>query len=215
MARAVFSPATLVASAAGSVTLGLPNDTHRTKCEQHRSVVEQALSAHSGTDVAVELIVDGGGAGPAGPRGGGAGGGSESMVAPGSTADAVAPTRSPIGDDPAPSMSAGALARDTAPQAATEVIEVTEVAPEVAHLSVVPTPETPPVANGRVIAERARSQGPAPDPDEGLQTLDETLPDDDEVDLDDLVDAPPETVKTPVDRLAEAFPGSELVDDPY
>ena len=39
------------------------------------------------------------------------------------------------------------------------------------------------------------------------------LPDDDDVDLDDLVDAPPEAVRTPMDRLAEAFPGSELVDD--
>ena len=39
------------------------------------------------------------------------------------------------------------------------------------------------------------------------------LPDDDEVDLDDLVDAPPESVKSPIDRLAEAFPGSELIDE--
>lgn len=39
------------------------------------------------------------------------------------------------------------------------------------------------------------------------------LPDDHEVDLDDLVDAPPESVKTPIDRLAEAFPGSELIED--
>ncbi len=29
----------------------------------------------------------------------------------------------------------------------------------------------------------------------------------------ELTDAPPETVKTPLDRLAEAFPGSELVND--
>jgi len=112
------------------------------------------------------------------------------------------------------SMSAGALAHDTAPQA------VAETAPDAAHLSVVPAPETPApetpsVASGRAIAEQARSQGPAPDPDEGLQTLAESLPDDDEVDLDELVDAPPEAVKTPVDRLAEAFPGSELVDDTY
>ncbi len=40
-----------------------------------------------------------------------------------------------------------------------------------------------------------------------------SLPDDDEVDIDDLVDAPPETVKTPIDRLAEAFPGSELIEE--
>ena len=36
---------------------------------------------------------------------------------------------------------------------------------------------------------------------------------DDEIDLSDLTDAPPESVKTPIDRLAEAFPGSELVSD--
>ena len=41
------------------------------------------------------------------------------------------------------------------------------------------------------------------------------LPEDHEVDLTELVDAPPETVKTPIDRLAEAFPGSELVTETY
>ena len=39
------------------------------------------------------------------------------------------------------------------------------------------------------------------------------LPDDDDVDLDDLTDAPPESVKSPIDRLAEAFPGSELIEE--
>ncbi len=79
-----------------------------------------------------------------------------------------------------------------------------------------PTPETPirsPTAVRSPSRRAARVRRPIRTT--GLQTLDETLPDDDEVDLDDLVDAPPETVKTPVDRLAEAFPGSELVDDPY
>ena len=105
-------------------------------------------------------------------------------------------------------MSAGSLAHDTAPHADREP------APDAAHLSVVPPADTH-VANGRAIAEQARSHGPEPDPDEGLQTFAEALPDDDDVDLDDLIDAPPEAVKTPVDRLAEAFPGSELIDDPY
>ena len=41
----------------------------------------------------------------------------------------------------------------------------------------------------------------------------QSTPEDDDIDLDELVDAPPETVKTPIDRLAEAFPGSELVDE--
>lgn len=38
-------------------------------------------------------------------------------------------------------------------------------------------------------------------------------PPDDEVDLDDLVDAPPEAVVSPVDRLAQAFPGSQIIDE--
>ncbi len=212
MARALFSPATFVVSAAGSVTLGLPNDAHRAKCEQHRSVVEKALSAQSGTDVTVELVVAGAGGGGGGggvATGPGSGGGGRSTITPASTSDTPASTRSPVGDDPAVSMSAGALAHDTAPRA------VAETAPDAAHLSVVPAVKKPAVASGRAIAEQARSQGPARDPDEGLQTLAETLPDDDEVDLTELVDAPPEAVKTPVDRLAEAFPGSELVDDTY
>ncbi len=37
-------------------------------------------------------------------------------------------------------------------------------------------------------------------------------PADDDIDLDDLVDAPPGSVPSTIDRLAEAFPGSELVE---
>ena len=37
-------------------------------------------------------------------------------------------------------------------------------------------------------------------------------PADDDVDLDELTDAPPEAVLSPIDRLAQAFPGSELVE---
>jgi DNA polymerase-3 subunit gamma/tau len=53
-------------------------------------------------------------------------------------------------------------------------------------------------------AESADDSPPAPNWD---------LPDDDDVDLDDLIDAPPESVKSPIDRLAEAFPGSELIEE--
>jgi DNA polymerase-3 subunit gamma/tau len=38
-------------------------------------------------------------------------------------------------------------------------------------------------------------------------------PADDDIDLHDLVDAPPDTVVSPIDRLAQAFPGSELIDE--
>ena len=38
-------------------------------------------------------------------------------------------------------------------------------------------------------------------------------PADEDIDLHDLVDAPPESVVSPIDRLAQAFPGSELMDE--
>jgi DNA polymerase-3 subunit gamma/tau len=38
-------------------------------------------------------------------------------------------------------------------------------------------------------------------------------PPDEDVDLDGLVDAPPEAVVSPVDRLAQAFPGSQIIDE--
>jgi DNA polymerase-3 subunit gamma/tau len=72
---------------------------------------------------------------------------------------------------------------------------------------------------GPVARTSARERGLAAaaagiDADGSLPTgVSAELPDDDEVDLDDLVDAPPESVKSPIDRLAEAFPGSELIEE--
>lgn len=235
MARAVYSPATHVSSAPGSVTLAAPNDAHRAKCEQHREEVESALSAHNGSPVTVALVVDGGGGGggatqPA-PDGSPSPAEASSPRSVGSESSSAAPIASApspadaVGADSVSGMSSGALAHDREP--------VPPGSADSSHLSVVPEPapaESPeprpeadgkagppdaPVANGRAIAEQARSQGPAPDPEADLQRVADTLPDDDDVDLDSLVDAPPETVKTPIDRLAEAFPGSEMVDDVY
>ncbi len=38
-------------------------------------------------------------------------------------------------------------------------------------------------------------------------------PDDDDVDITDLVDAPPESVVSPTDRLLQAFPGSQMIEE--
>jgi DNA polymerase-3 subunit gamma/tau len=38
-------------------------------------------------------------------------------------------------------------------------------------------------------------------------------PDDEDVDLNDLVDAPPESIVSPTDRLLQAFPGSQMVEE--
>jgi DNA polymerase-3 subunit gamma/tau len=68
-------------------------------------------------------------------------------------------------------------------------------------------------ANGPSPVARRRpepARHPEPDYPEVAAAV---FPDDDDVDLDDLIDAPPESVKSPIDRLAEAFPGSELIED--
>jgi DNA polymerase-3 subunit gamma/tau len=77
----------------------------------------------------------------------------------------------------------------------------------------VPRPE--PVATTRRDDEQGGSSGPIDGATAPGDTVVDShqLPDDDDVDLDDLVDAPPESVKTPIDRLAEAFPGSELIEE--
>jgi hypothetical protein len=50
--------------------------------------------------------------------------------------------------------------------------------------------------------------GPA---DAGVQRADVAL--DDEIDLADLVDAPPSSAPTSLDRLTQAFPGAQLIDE--
>ena len=178
MTRAVFSPATFVRCDASSITLSLPNETHRNKCEQHRDAVEKALSAEVGSPVSVELVAgDGAGAGAGVGVGGGGGAGGTQDRPPAEPSAAPRPTADTVASAPAPQGSAPqASASNRAPQSPVD-------------------------------------EAPMPD-DEGDAEV-YVLPEDDEVDLTDLVDAPPESVKTPIDRLAEAFPGSELIEDTY
>jgi DNA polymerase III subunit gamma/tau len=56
--------------------------------------------------------------------------------------------------------------------------------------------------------------GATADSGSGRSDVDHGQIEEDEIDLNDLVDAPPESVLSPVDRLAQAFPGAELIDDP-
>jgi DNA polymerase III subunit gamma/tau len=57
IARALYTPIDVVGGDAGSITIAVPNATHRTKCEQHRTEVEQAWSAATGRAVTIELVV--------------------------------------------------------------------------------------------------------------------------------------------------------------
>ena len=58
-ARAVYTPVDVVAVDGAAITLSVPNATHRLKCEDHRSVVEQAWTAATGRPVSIQLVVAG------------------------------------------------------------------------------------------------------------------------------------------------------------
>ncbi len=93
------------------------------------------------------------------------------------------------------------------------------VRPSVPSASVEDRPDTSsagvesssPRERGLATAAAMGAAGETADDDAPVAAID--LPDDDDVDLDDLIDAPPESVKSPIDRLAEAFPGSELIEE--
>jgi len=119
LVRAIYSVPRVLGLRDGVLTLAVPNDTHRSKCEQFRADAEAALVAVVGARVPLAFVVD-------------------------ATHD----------DEP---------------------------------------------PRGAVAA--AAPAAPAP------------VEADDDIDLNDLVDAPPESVVSPIDRLAQAFPGSEMIDE--
>ena len=208
MTRAVFSPATYVSNTDTVLTLSLPNPAHRDKCEQHRATVEQALTSAVGSPVSIELVLGGGG------ESSGSGGSPSSNLA-----TASAPPRSTEPTTPAappasePPMDPGHPAAD--PQADSVMVDDGDAPVEDAPRR---RSESPRRAAERKAAE-AQARGTPLQVGEDVPAATEAeihvLPEDHEVDLTELVDAPSETVKTPIDRLAEAFPGSELVTETY
>ncbi len=128
LVRALYAGGHVQSERDGTLTVALPNDHHRQRCEEHRPAVEAALAAATGGPVQLVLVAD------------------------------------------------AATARDD---------------------------------TGPIVAPRPPAGRRGADPTPGA-----ALPADDDIDLDELVDAPPAEVATPVDRLAEAFPGSELLDAP-
>jgi DNA polymerase-3 subunit gamma/tau len=133
LAKAVYAAARLLGERDGQLAFAVPNETHRTKCEQNRADVEAAIATQVGAKVRLVLTVDG----------------AEHDD------DNVVPMRR--------ATPTGAAGRTAAASAATD------------------------------------AAGPADDPDD--------------VDLTELVDAPPEAVLSPEERIAQAFPGAQIIDE--
>lgn len=215
MTRAVFSPATYVSNTDTTLTLALPNPVHRDKCEQHRETVETALAESVGSPVTLDLVIAGGG-GSGGDSDGSSGGG------PGGSSDDSRKSTD-RGSDAAPTPPRSVVApRDSEPidpshpAAGSRADESAESS--TADDAFEPARESPRRAAERKAAEAAANGTTSGGDDSDMMRSDaeiHVLPEDHEVDTSDLVDAPPESVKTPIDRLAAAFPGSELVTEAY
>ncbi len=94
-AKALYSAGRFVSTEGRTAVFALPNAAHCERCEDVRSVVEDAIAAHLGSPVTLSLVVDGTGDGDAAGR-------------PGTTAPSTAPS-------PARSAAAGAGLAGTAP----------------------------------------------------------------------------------------------------
>jgi hypothetical protein len=57
MARAVFTPVDVVATAGDTITLAAPNATHLAKCQEHLGEVLLACTQAVGREVTIELTV--------------------------------------------------------------------------------------------------------------------------------------------------------------
>ncbi len=64
-AKALFQAGRFMGAAGDRAEFGLPNEIHRTRCEEVRPEVEQVLSDYFGCRVGLELVVDPGAEGPA------------------------------------------------------------------------------------------------------------------------------------------------------
>ncbi len=185
MARAVYAPATFVRGTDSTLTLSVPNAVHRSKCDEQRAAVEAALAGFVGGPVTIELIDGDGG----GDDGGGGGGTSGDGRRGGGTDAQGAGT----------GQSAAAAPADRGDADPDGVADANAADPSA-------TPRQRGLAAAAALADN-------PVVEDEPTTARAEWPDDDDVDLEDLVDAPPETVKSPIDRLAEAFPGSELIEE--
>jgi DNA polymerase-3 subunit gamma/tau len=71
-AKALYQAGRFMGASEGRTEFGLPNEIHRTRCQELRPEVEQALSDHFGCPIGLDLVVDPGAVGhpviPAGDR---------------------------------------------------------------------------------------------------------------------------------------------------
>jgi DNA polymerase-3 subunit gamma/tau len=160
LVRAIYSAGSFTRHDGDAWHFAVPNAAHGDKCEQHRALVEAALTSAIGAPVRIVIGI-------------GAGAGSPADDLADEGPDTPSRPRGARAGGPGSSTAAGG--QGTAPHDTSDV-----------HSD-----------------DRSNDNSH----ERGDDTAEEAI------DPDELTDAPPEAVLSPIDRLAQAFPGSELVDD--
>jgi DNA polymerase-3 subunit gamma/tau len=202
LVRAIYSVPRNTGVRDGALVLAAPNEAHRVKCEQHRADVERAAADVVGGAVSIRVIVDHADTAPAAfdDRGGDA----DERADPAGRSPATPAAGTTGGDGPVssgrvPTPEAVATRNDHPVVHATA--SAVRAVPDFATLRAATAGEVDPVSDHLAdVVPLRREPVEVPTPD-------------DEIDLDDLVDAPPGDVLSPIERVQQAFPGSELLDE--
>lgn len=193
LVRAIFSVPRLLGVRDGALVLGVPNEPHRLRCEQYLPDVQAAVAAVIGTRIRVTVVIDGapsrddrdGGTGPADA------GVARRDATPIPIVRPLTSTSRPATSGPGGPGGTGTSGLGTSRSASRAAFDDHPLDQR----------SSPGPFDGDDVAPVVELRpGGAP-------------PQDEDIDLDDLVDAPPDSVVSPIDRLAQAFPGSELLDE--
>jgi len=117
-AKALFQAGRFVGVDDDRAIFGLPNEIHRSRCEEVRGEIESALADHFGREVGLVLVVEAG----AGDGGGTGSGGGEPSAGPPSRSPARPPGPGP-GTEPSTAAPPGVVASDPSPPGGSEDAE--------------------------------------------------------------------------------------------
>jgi len=197
LVRALYSAGSFVGNRGDTWLFSVPNEAHASKCDEHRPAVEAALSAATGARVTIEFVSGG-----------------TSILD--DHHDDHDNDHDNDGTPKLPTERAGSA--DSSPSSSTTATTTPEPTPPASSSSSSPpATSSPSPSSAPTTSTPAADRGGSAAPDRSDDDVVEPEPyvpeADEDVDLSSLTDAPPESVKTPIDRLAEAFPGSELMAD--
>lgn len=197
-AKALFQAGRFVSVEGEQAKFGLPNETHRKRCEEVRADVEAVLSEHFGRRVSLVLVVDDSTGGQAAPTGRSGPVAPDSFVPSSGSSDPSpsAPAAPPSGSS-FPSGDSAPAAAGSAPAAGATLSSTPPGSPAPAPGSRAPSG---PSDRSAPSAPSGRSAPVEDDDDQDFSAFDES-------ELGEVADVD----NSPAARVLQAFPGAEEV----